>query len=68
MLFLILFASFLKFWGHIMRTRPMDAYRWWNSMYRNKNGNLPWAMDVTGNIPYLKEGYNFNKGYVKFVY
>ncbi|HSI74738.1 MAG TPA: LruC domain-containing protein [Lunatimonas sp.] len=37
-----------------------------NSMYRSKNGNLPWALDVTENIPYLKEGYNFNKGYVKF--
>jgi len=36
------------------------------SMYRSKNGNLPWALDVTENIPYLKEGYNFNKGYVKF--
>ncbi len=36
------------------------------SMYRSKSGNLPWAMDVTENIPYLKEGYNFMKGYIKF--
>lgn len=36
------------------------------SMYRSKGDNLPWAMDVTENIPYMKEGYHFIKGYTKF--
>jgi len=36
------------------------------STYQSKDGNLPWAMDMVENSPYLKEGYNFTKGYLKF--
>lgn len=36
------------------------------STYRSKNSNLPWALDVTESTPYLKEGANFMKGYIKF--
>ncbi|MCC5937828.1 MAG: LruC domain-containing protein [Lunatimonas sp.] len=36
------------------------------SNYRSKNGNLPWALDIAENIPYLQEGNNFTRGYLKF--
>nr|MBI1232073.1 LruC domain-containing protein [Cytophagales bacterium] len=34
--------------------------------YRSKQGNLPWAMDIAENIPYLKEGQHFTRGFMKF--
>jgi LruC domain-containing protein len=37
-----------------------------NKFYKNKN-NLPWAINVTSSIPYMKETVDFTKGYNKFI-
>jgi len=37
-----------------------------NRFYKTKN-NLPWAIDVTSSIPYMKETIDFTSGYSKFI-
>lgn len=37
-----------------------------NRFYKNKN-NLPWAINVTSSIPYMKETIDFTKGYNNFI-
>lgn len=37
-----------------------------NRFYKTKN-NLPWAINVTSSIPYMKETIDFTKGYNKFI-
>lgn len=34
--------------------------------YKSKDGNLPWALDVPDNIPYMNEREDFIKGYLRF--
>ena len=37
-----------------------------NRFYKTKN-NLPWAINVTSSIPYMKETIDFTKGYNNFI-
>jgi len=37
-----------------------------NRFYKTKN-NLPWAINITSSIPYMKETIDFTKGYNKFI-
>lgn len=37
-----------------------------SSSYKSKGNNLPWALDVPANIPYMKEKVDFVTGYLNF--
>lgn len=42
-----------------------DDYKEGEKCYKSKT-NLPWALSVTGTIPYMQEKIDFTKGYLKF--